>query len=219
MSVFSSLPKDLLNYGLFFPFPLISSVEISWSFTIDAVSSIPLVSPDGTSTTTVSGSGGGTLTILPDSDIVGNNSPENITPGRFRVTRRLSGAAASNAAATNFRLWRTAAAGSGSWSVDTTVEDDYVDPAEPDTTTTTTDANADAELSLVLTIGPTSVAVDEFNIVGLNLWQAPSGWTFARSGLFEAQTYTETLTAAELGYDSGSGYSQSMSITCAAWPS
>lgn len=224
MPVWPSLPIEVHTSGLFFPFTLASQVIIDWEFSVDAVKTAPLTGPDsGTRTTTLSGSGSGTITVLCDTRRFASGDPTDMTPGTFIVTRKLSYEQSDAALSQNFRLWLALATGAGSYSIDQLVEDDYDDPLLADTSNTYTDADDAAVIPLVITIGATTVEVTDFaigsqtNELALALWLPPDAWTFDRADLFTAQTFTASATAGDLGYDSGTGWDQSVTFTLSPW--
>lgn len=217
------LPIKVHDVGRFFPFPVISQLSIDWSFSVDATKTQVLTSPDRTVTTTLSGSGSGTIVIDCDPYRADLGGPENVTAEKFIVTRRLTANPADVEAAKNFTLWCAKSPIGGSYSIDLRVETDYDDPGTTDTDTTTTDADDAVVIPIVLKIGLGQVSVEQFAIgsnsqdLALSLWLPPDDWTFDRVDLFTAQTFTATATAGDIGYDSGTGWEQSITITASPW--
>lgn len=216
-------PLRLHDYGRFFPFPLISQLSIDWSLSVDATKSETLTGPARTVTTTLSGSGSGTIVIDCDTHRANLGGPDNVTADKFIVTRRLSADASHAEASKNFTLWCNKSPIGGSYSLDTRVETDYDDPGTTDTDTTTTDADDAVVIPIVLKIGLGQVSVEQFAIgsasqdLALALWLPPDDWTFDRADLFTAQTFTAAASASALGYDSGTGWEQSITITATPW--
>ena len=223
MPVESCAPITLHDYARFFPFPVISQLSIDWDFSVSATKTQSLTSPNRTVTTTLSGSGSGTITIACDTHRANLGGPENVTAETFIVTRRLSADIDDIEAAKNFTLWCAKSPIGGSYSIDTRIETDYADPGTADTDTTTTDADDAVVIPVVLKIGLGQVSVEQFAIgsasqdLALALWLPPDDWTFDRADLFTAQTFTATATAGDIGYDSGTGWEQSITITATPW--
>lgn len=222
----SCAPVALHYYERNFPFPLVGQIEIEWSFSLDATKSEPLTGPNaGTLTTTLSGSGSGNLVIVCEpTRFIGNRGAENFIAEKFIVTRKLSSDPLEANFASKFTLWCSKSAAHGTYSIETVVETDYDDPLLSDSTVTTTDEGEAAILPIIMKIGLTEASVDQFFVgsataeAAISFWLPADGWTFDRSGLFSPQSFSETKTAEELGYESGAGWEQSVTVTAMPWP-
>lgn len=219
-----SLPVEVHYPELAWPFPLASAMIIDWEFTVDALKSEAITVPHvGTQTTTLSGAGSGSFTVYADPTRHAVSSQVNVTAGAFLVTRVLSASPSAADLSQNFRLWLASAGGAGSYSITQVVEENYDDPSFTDLSTTYTDADDAAVVPLRMKIGRETVEVTHFSITGENSsmwlasWLPPNAWTFDRPDLFTAQTFTAAATAGDLGYDSGSGWDQSVTFTLSPW--
>jgi hypothetical protein len=222
MFIFSCLPIQLLSYGRVFPFPVVWQATIDWSFSVDAERvDYP---PGRTETTTLVGSGSGNITIDCDPHRANRPGIANVTPERFIVTRRMRASAERFQDMRRFQLYCDRSAIAGDYSVTQTVEKVYDDPNTPPETTTETEASDAVIAPIWLIIDPETVVVQDISVLSTTTdqspassWMAPDDWTFARSALWEPQTFTATKTPVQMGYQTGEGWEQSITITLTKW--
>lgn len=207
MPVEPCLPLAVWLYGRRFPWPLVWEVSIDWSFSVDAEKVEDF--SGYTETTTISGSGSGSIIISLDPHRGNLSGGANVTPEKFIVTRRVT----SNVAqARRFQLYCLETAVAGTHSITYVSDIDYDDPSETDTSSENEVAGDSTVSQFEMIIEPDIVTVTSMFVTSDSKWVAPDDWTFDRADLFLPQTQTLTRTAAEIGYDTGTGWEQSATI-------
>jgi hypothetical protein len=206
----ASLPVTIWQLGYFFPWPLVWEISVDWSFSVDA--ELVERGVDYTDTSTITGSGSGSVVIGLDPLRAPTTAPSVSAEGKFLLTKRLT---SSNAVLNELRLFGSSFATAGSFSVTERLETDFDDPEEQnliDEITTTAD---DVAVGLDITIGPETVTVNSVALIGR--WIPPDSWTFSRENLFVPQTQTLTRTPEELTYETGPGYTQTITLELTAY--
>lgn len=219
----ASLPVSLSLSGGFFIFPVASQATVSWDFSVDAEIVRTLSGPQRTVTTTISGTGSGSITIPCDGQraVTFNGFPNY--GETFVVMRKISHDVNDDDFNKRFRLYCAESAVAGSYSIDTTTATDFEDSNTTDTTTTTTESG-DVTVTLELRIDPPGLTtIEQLSVSPISLWRPPSSWSFATSELFEPHTFTLTRTPTQVaqsvgifgGTATGAGWEQSVTLTVA----
>lgn len=218
MPIEPCLPIAIWQFGLFFPLPLVWEVSVDWSFSVDGEL---IVEGDGfTNTSTITGSGSGNVVIGLDPVRKPLNGGENVTAEKFLVTKRLT---LDPADAEAFKLFCSSSAEAGAFSVTETLLTEFVDPETENIEDIISTAGAAIVSGLEMSIGPDTVSIDSVALFSADsaalipYWLPSESWSFARAGLFSPQTQTLTRTASEIGYGTGSGWEQSITIQLTAY--
>jgi hypothetical protein len=213
MPIEPSLPIAIWQYERWFPWPLVWEVSVDWSFSVDGEL---IEEGDGfTDTSTITGSGSGNVVISLDPVRAPLSGVQNANAEKFLVTKRLT---LDPADAEAFKLFCSSSAEAGTFSVTETLLTEFVDP-EQENIETVVPTEGDAIVSgLEISIGPETVSIDSVALFSaessalIPYWLPSESWSFDRADLFLPQTQTLTRTAAEIGYDTGTGWEQSVTI-------
>jgi hypothetical protein len=214
----ASLPVTIWQLGYHFPWPLVWEISVDWSFSVDA--ELVERGVDYTDTSTITGSGSGSVVIGLDPLRAPTTAPSVSAEGKFLLTKRLT---SSNAVLNELRLFGSSFATAGSFSVAETLETDFDDPEEENLIDEITTAADNVAVGLDITIGPETVTVNNASASvssGVSTgwgWIPANSWTFSRANLFVPQTQTLTRTPEELTYETGPGWTQTITLELTAY--